>query len=194
MSQTQDTKSIEVFSDQELDAQTLQKMSKQLQNILEMRGDLTLKVAKRVTFLTRFIMIMFGTIAISLLVFVFIIGTRVTVLTDTVTTMNQLFGTMTADMVVMRKHVATMEVKMRNMPSMQKNLISMDKTMIEMNGGTKHMASNMQVIRQDMDKMNLSVNKMDGSFSQTQDSLLKMESDVDRISRPMRIFNKMIGR
>lgn len=194
MNHAQDVTSNEVFLDKTLDAQTLQKMNKQLQNILAMRGDLSLKVAKRVTFLTRFIMIVFGAITISLLLFIIIMSTRISALTDTVNTMNTLFSNMTDDMVIMRKHVAKMEANVGSMPGMQKNLVSMDESMKNMNAGMRDMSTNMKVIRQDMDIMSQSVNKMDDSFSQTQSSLSKMDSDVDRLSRPMRIFNKVIGR
>ena len=194
MKSTHNTQSIDIFSEQELDAQTLQKMSKQLQLILEIRGDLSLKVAKRVTFLTRFVIIVFGSIVVSLLLFMFLMAKNTVMLTETVGTMNHLFTTMTDDMMIMRENVALMEEKVSSMPYMQKNLITMDKNMKGMDGGMKNMATDMQVIRKEMTTMNQSVNKMDDSFSHMQDSLEKMESDVDRISRPMRIFNKMIGR
>jgi methyl-accepting chemotaxis protein len=194
MSKTEQTKSLDIFSDQELDAQLLHKMSKQMQTILEIRGDLSLKVAMRVTFLTRFIMIALGGIVISMLLFLIIISTRISDLSKTVITMNELFGKMTTDMVVMHKHVATMEAMVGSMPSMQKNLVSMDLTMTEMNDGMQNMSKYMQIIRQEMDDMDQSLYRIDGSFNKTQGSLLKMQSDVDKLSSPMRMFNTMTGR
>jgi len=194
MSQKQETKSTEASLDKELDAQTLHKMSRQIQSILAMRGDLNLKVSMRVTFLTRFIMVMLGTITISLLLLMMIMSNRIVVLTDTVNTMNRVFTNMTADMVIMREHVGKMEQNVASMPNMYQNLLSMDKAMLDMNGDIKYMATDMQTIRTDMNKMVISVHKMDGEFNQTQASLLKMQSDVSRLSSPMRIFNKMIGR
>ena len=194
MNQSEHPESLEMFAKQNLDPQTLQKMSLQLQNILAMRGDLSLKVAKRATFLTRFVMLVFGVIAISFLLFMIIMATRIEVLTGTVTTMNQVFTNMTADMVIMRKHVETMEARVGSMPGMQKNLVSMDGTMTQMNTRMKHIAIDMKTIRQDLDDMNQSVNKMDGSFTHMQNSMLKLESDVNRVSSPMRTFNKMVGR
>ncbi len=194
MIETQHTKSNEGSLDQELDAKTLLKMSKQLQNILEIRGDLNLKVAKRVTFLTRFTITIFGVSSVSMLVFIMIMATNIVQLTKTVDTMNTLFGKMTDDMVVMNKNVATMEDRVSSIPSMKKNLVTMDKTMIDMSGGMKNMKSDMKVIRQDMDKMDKSVTQMASSFTQTENSMLKMKSDVNILAKPMRLFNKMIGR
>ena len=192
MSETKQSKS-DTSLDRELDAQTIQKMSRQLQSILAMRGDLNLKVAMRVTFLTRFVMTMLGMITLSLLLLMIIMSNRIVVLTDTVNTMNTVFTNMTDDMVIMREHVGKMETNVASMPNMYQNLISMDKTMIDMNGDIKYMATDMQTIRADMDKMVEAINKMDGEFSQTHDSLIRMQSDVDILSSPMRMFNKMLG-
>jgi len=148
-----------------VDPLLLGQMSKQLQNILAIRGDLSLKVAKRVTFITRFNMIVFGSIAISFLLFMIIMATKINTLTNTVNTMNTIFINMTNDMLVMQKHVAHMESKVSTLPAMQKDLVSMEKTM----------------------------HNMDNSFTEMQNSLNNVQNDVDRISNPIEKLNQLLG-
>ena len=72
MEKTEEFNEAQKKINQDLDPETLQKMSKQMQNILAIRGDLSLRVAQRVTFLIRFNIIVFGVIVISLLLFMII--------------------------------------------------------------------------------------------------------------------------
>lgn len=94
----------------------MQSAAEKFKHIEALKGDLSLKVAMRVTFLIRFVMIAFGVMVSSFLVMMFILSTKINLLTDTVTTMNANFVIMSQDMVSMKGNIQKMDSYVNAMP------------------------------------------------------------------------------
>ncbi len=157
-----------------------------------LRGEMNLRLAKRITAIIRI-----GTI--SLAVIVFAIGLLVAILTwqmqyivTAMNTMNTHFSTMAKNMVVMRQTVAEMETRVQSMPLIVREIEIMDATM-------QAMGRDIHQIGQRMDRMNASVTQVTGSVVQMSQTFARMDSavlgighDVNTMSGPMRMFNNFM--
>jgi methyl-accepting chemotaxis protein len=178
----------------EVDPKSILDLGQRVQHILAMRGDLSLKVATRVTFLIRFTMILFGGLAISMLVMMLIMSSKMGDLTGAIDNMNAHFTHMTEDMKVMRAHVSKMEQSIQAMPNMLTQVDAMNNSMGQMNGSVANMSDDMTSIRQNMDTMRVSVDQIDNNFAHMEQSMGVMRQDVNQMSKPMRLFNQIMGR
>lgn len=178
----------------EVDPKSILDLGQRVQHILAMRGDLSLKVATRVTFLIRFTMVLFGGLAISMLVMMLIMSSKMGDLTGAIDNMNAHFSHMTEDMKIMRAHVSKMEQSIQAMPNMLTQVDAMNHSMGQMNGSVANMSGDMTSIRQNMDTMRVSVDQIDNNFAHMEQSMALMRQDVNQMSKPMRLFNQMMGR
>jgi uncharacterized protein YoxC len=178
----------------QVDPKGILELGQRVQHILAMRGDLSLKVATRVTFLIRFTMVLFGGLAISMLVMMLIMSSKMGDLTGAIDNMNSHFKHMTEDMKIMREHVSKMEQSIQSMPNMLTQVNAMNDSMAKMNTSVAAMSGDMTEIHHNMGTMRHSVDQMDYSFAHMEQSMQVMQQDVNQLSKPMRLFNRMMGR
>lgn len=161
------------------------------QHILKLRGDFSLRVAKRVTFLTRFVVLLFGAMTLFLFLMIYLMSERVNDLSVAIDTMNQHFATMTQDMAVINTAITHMDQDVASMPTMYKNLEGMRGSVGDMKLRIASMQNTMQSISGNMTAMNNNMQVMDSSFVQMDRLVANMRWDVNRLSAPARTFNWM---
>jgi uncharacterized protein YoxC len=171
--------------------QAIQTALKTFSRIMSLRDKMNTRVAERVTLLVRTSLIGFGLVMGAFLFMVMVLSTQMSHITKTITTMNEHFTAMNNDMDSMLfamnkmdKNVATLPVMVKHMDSMYHHVNHMSKNMTVIN-------KDMGVMSEDMTRLATDVSDMKQSFTHLDASVWKMQKNVDHMSTPMRMFNRM---
>ncbi|MBF0399345.1 MAG: hypothetical protein HQL90_01105 [Magnetococcales bacterium] len=158
---------------------------------MNVRSRLNLRVAIRVTAILRVGMISLGVVAIIFLFLLLVLTSKITYMIDVIDTMNSQFTSMSRDMGEMRTVIVQMDQYMATMPVIVQEVDAMKGTVSALNGHINDIATRMQKIDQGLTSITTHVGNMTATFRVMDGSVHGIGRDVNRISRPMKLFNNM---
>jgi methyl-accepting chemotaxis protein len=174
----------------ELETQTLLRDSiLRFNHAMSLRGEMNLRLAKRITAIIRIGMISLAVIVLAIGLLVAILAWQMQYIVTAMSTMNTHFSAMAKNMVTMRDTITLMEAKVQSMPTIVREIEAMDASMAVMN-------TDIERISQRMDRMNTSVAqvthnvlRMSQTFAHMDNAVSGIGTDVNTMSSPMRMFN-----
>lgn len=158
---------------------------------MDVRSRLNLRVAMRVTAILRVGMISLGVVAIIFLFLLFVLTSKITYMIDVIDTMNTQFTSMSKDMGEMRGVIVQMDQYMSTMPVIVQEVGAMQGSVSTLNGHISEIATRMQTIDKGLTRITQHVGNMTGTFRVMDGSVNRIDQDVHRMSRPMKLFNSL---
>jgi methyl-accepting chemotaxis protein len=159
---------------------------------MEIRNNLNLRVARRVTLILRTGIISLGAITVILLVMLVAFNMKLVEMSAVLETMNQKFSSMSANMGKMQVVLKAMDKNVAYLPSIVEETGKM-RGVVEtlsgdihtMSGQVSHLQSNITGITGNLDQMTRTFRVLDVTVHD-------MSVDIDKISKPSRFFNNMM--
>lgn len=169
--------------------ETLRQAVVHFKEAMDVRSRLNLRVAIRVTSILRVGMISLGVVAVIFLFLLLVLTSKITYMIDVIDTMNSQFTSMSKDMGEMRRVIVQMDQHMATMPTIVQEVDGMKGTVSSLNGHIGTIATKMQAIDKGLANITTHVGNMTATFRVMDGSVNRIGQDVNRISRPMKLFN-----
>lgn len=173
----------------EKQAEDVRKAVADFKRAMELRGELNLRVARRVTSILRAGMFSFGVIAVILVGMLIAFTSRVSDMIVVLDTMRVQFSAMSADMQKMRTVVARMDQDMQSFPIVAGELNTMRSTVTEMNANMISMSDKVTGVEHKMRSITANVGQMNQSFRYLEPSVRGLGGNINSASEPMKNFN-----
>ena len=156
---------------------------------MELRGELNLRVARRVTSILRAGMFSFGVIAVILVGMLIAFTSRVSDMIVVLDTMRVQFSAMSTDMQQMNKIVARMDKDMQSFPVISGELGTMRTHVSDMNSNLQSISEKVKRIEYTMRTITTNVGHMNQSFRQLEPSVRGLGGNINTAAEPMKSFN-----
>lgn len=156
---------------------------------MELRGELNLRVARRVTSILRAGMFSFGIIAVILVGMLIAFTSRVSDMIVVLDTMRVQFSAMSSDMQKMNAIVANMDQNMQSFPVISGELGTMRTNVSAMNSNLQSMSEKVRRVEGTMRAITTNVGHMNQSFRQLEPSVRGLGGNINNASEPMKTFN-----
>jgi hypothetical protein len=160
-----------------------------MNNLQNVRSKMFIRVAKRVTGLTRTVMISAGLMSIFGFALVLMMAWQFDNMVNVMTTMNQRFRTMSEDMTQMRHLIDKMDSSVAAMPAIVTRVQSMEHSVAGMNSDMGVIRSEMISMDQRIDQVRHNVVRMSSTFNYMDGAVLGIGRDVNVMSKPMKDYN-----
>ncbi|MEY3219577.1 MAG: hypothetical protein RIT27_934 [Pseudomonadota bacterium] len=177
----------QTWSDDELAHAALQKFN----HTLELRNQMHIRVAMRVTSIIRVGMISIGGLVVAMFLLVLLLLWKFQDMVGAMTTMNQHFSLMSEDMSKMREMILKMDQSMQPMPTITHRVQTMDQSVAAMNQNMDLIAAKMTNMDYTMQQMRANVMRMTTTFSGMDQAVYGIGRDVNVMSKPMKDFNDL---
>lgn len=158
---------------------------------MELRSELNLRVARRVTSILRVGMFSFAVVTVILVVMLFAFTSSVGNMISVLDTMRVQFSSMSADMRQMRTVIAAMDRDLATFPVVVGELDSMRTTVAKMNANLATMSGSMTSVESKMRVITTDVANMNQSFRYLEPALVGIGANVNQASEPMKTFNNI---
>jgi len=156
---------------------------------MDMRTEMNIRVAKRVTALVRGIMVSLGILLMGGFYLLIVLKSHLGDLTLTVQTMNNHMSVMTRDMKDMRYYVSDMQKDMESMQIIVTQVQNMQMDVAKISSSVGKLSGSMLLINQDMVSITQDINGMTTNFHYMEQSVHQINRDVDTMASPMRSWN-----
>lgn len=160
-----------------------------LQEAMDTRTKMTVRIGRRVTFIIRTSAIAFTLVASVMLFLVTVLFTTTQNIVETIVTINRHFDQMTQDMRIMHQKMSKMERHMQSMPLITAEMGAMNVSLANIQQRTGRMSDNMVLMEEGVYRMGGDTHHIKQSFEQMDDEMSEMDYEMNQISRPMRSFN-----
>ncbi len=171
------------------DDQLAQATIKKFNHTLELRNQMHIRVAMRVTSIIRVGMISIGGLVVAMFLLVLLLLWKFQDMVNAMTTMNQHFSMMSDDMGQMREMILKMNQSMQPMPTITQNVQTMDQSVTAMNQNMNLIATKMINMDYTMQQMQTNVMRMTNTFGGMDQAVYGIGRDVNVMSQPMKDFN-----
>ncbi len=175
------------WTDDQLAELTLKKVN----HAIELRNQMHIRVAQRVTSIIRVGMISIGGLIIAMFLLVALLLWKFQDMVNAMTTMNQHFSMMSDDMGKMREMILKMDQSMHPMPAITHNVQTMDQSVAAMNQNMDIIAAKMVNMDYTMQQMRTNVMRMTHTFGGMDQAVYGIGRDVNTMSQPMKDFNNI---
>lgn len=172
-------------------AQGLRQAVADFKQAMELRGELNLRVARRVTSILRAGMFSFGVIAVILVGMLIAFTSRVSDMIVVLDTMRVQFSAMSSDMREMRAVIAQMDQDLQAFPAVVAELDGMRSVVGQMNTNLQSMSKKVTGVENRMQTITLNVDHMNQSFRHLEPSVLGLGGNINKASEPMKNFNSI---
>lgn len=156
---------------------------------MELRGELNLRVARRVTSILRAGMFSFGVIAVILVGMLIAFTSRVSDMIVVLDTMQVQFSAMSSDMRKMRTVIARMDQDLQTFPVVTGELSTMRNSVTQMNANLMSMTEKVTGVENKMRSITANVGHMNQSFRRLEPSVRGLGGNINNASEPMKNFN-----
>ena len=156
---------------------------------MELRGELNLRVARRVTSILRAGMFSFGVISIILVGMLVAFTSRVSDMIVVLDTMREQFSNMSSDMRQMRTVIARMDQDLQTFPLVVAETDAMRTSIGQMSTKLHSMSSTMADVETQMRVITVNVDHMNQSFRLLEPAVLGLGGNINHASEPMKNFN-----
>jgi hypothetical protein len=175
----------QTWSEDQLAQAILQKAN----HTLELRNQMHIRVAQRVTSIIRVGMISIGGLIVAMFLLVAVLLWKFKDMVNAMTTMNQHFSMMSDDMGKMREMILKMDQSMRPMPTITQHVQTMDQSVMAMNKNMDMITTKMLNMDYTMQQMQANVTRMTHTFRGMDQAVYGIGYDVNTMSKPMKDFN-----
>jgi prophage DNA circulation protein len=163
-------------------------------NIISVRDRLNRRVAKRLTFMTRFTMIALGALMVAFMLFMYIMSSKVAELATHIEGIQTNYTTVSGNIENMNYSIATVSTNVSHIKQITPNLKNIDKTTKILTANMAKLDHNLATLTTSLYGIQSSTKELDKSFGEMQFSVYQMGMDVREVSKPVRLFNNMMGR
>jgi uncharacterized protein YoxC len=177
---------------QELDPNAmLQEAVRRISHAVELRNEMHIRIAKRVTAIIRIGMISLGIVGIAMVLLVFMLSYKMNFMIQAMQTMNSHFRSMSDNMSQMRILIVDMEKHVRSMPTIVTEVEKMDSTVRMMRADIDTISTRMDTMNSKITQVGGNVARMTHTFNSMDKAVYGMGRDVNTMSAPMKNFNWM---
>ena len=157
---------------------------------MEIRSATNVRVARRVTAILRIGMVSFGVLALILLLMLYSFTSKMDEMIVALSTMNMQFSSMSEDMTLMRSTLSSMERSISYVPAITLATRDITSTVGEMRAEVDGMKATIVSLDHEIYGITNQVNNMTSQISLLDPTVQHIGRDVNRMSGPMRMFNK----
>ncbi|MBF0161633.1 MAG: hypothetical protein HQL88_05020 [Magnetococcales bacterium] len=170
----------------------LRQAAEHFKQAMEVRSGLNLRVAKRVTAILRVGMISMGVVVVIFLLLLFVLTSKITHMIDIIDTMNRQFTSMAEDMGAMRAVIVQMDQRMTALPVIVTEIGTMQESVASLNKHIHDIGGRMQGIDKSLANITSNVGNMTSTFRVMDGTVHGINWDVQRMARPMKLFNAIV--
>ncbi len=158
---------------------------------MQIRNAMSVRVATRVTAMLRIGMVSMGVVTVILLMMLYAFTSKMDEMIVALDTMHTEFSSMAQDMTTMRTTLAGMERNISHVPAITRATIDMNGTVADMRTHVAGMQDNMGTLKRELNTVTGQVGNMNWQMRTLTPAMHHMGRDVNRMSGPMRLFNRM---
>jgi len=179
-----------VFSEQQVEA--TRRAIADFKRAMELRGDLNLRVARRVTAILRTGMFSFAVITVIMVGMLIAFTSSVKDMIVVMDTMRVQFSSMADNMRVMREVIARMDRDMATLPVVTAELNTMREHVSRMNGELAAMTQKVAAVEGNLQVITTNVGQLNDSFRQVEPALADIGRNVNQASGPVKNLNSFM--
>lgn len=179
---------MEITTEQE---QRLLQATEEFRKAMALRSNMSVRVAKRVTAILRIGMVSFGVLALILLMMLYAFTSKMDEMIAALSTMNGQFSSMSKDMAKIRTTIHQMERNIAYVPAITQATGNIQLTVAGMRSEIDSMSATMTQLNKDMGSITGEMTNITWQMRSIDPAVQYMGHDVNRISGPMRLFNKL---
>lgn len=154
------------------------------------RNTMSIRVAKRVTAILRIGMVSFGVVTLILLLMLFAFTSKMDEMIVALDTMNGQFTTMSENMTMIKSTMNSMQRNIGHVPVITQATVSISSSVAGMRAEVDGMKENIASLNREVYVITNQVGNMNGQIRSIDPAVQYMSRDVNRMSGPMRLFNK----
>ncbi len=178
---------MEITEDQE---ERIRRATEDFRKAMEIRSSMNIRVAKRVTAILRIGMVSFGVVTLILLMMLFAFTSKMDEMIVALDTMNTQFSSMSEDMTTMRSTLYSMERNITHVPVITQAAWGIRGSVAGMRAEVDGMKGTIASLNQEVYGITSQVNNMNLQIRSLDPAVQHIGRDVNRMSGPMRLFNK----
>jgi hypothetical protein len=178
---------MEITAEQE--AQVRQ-ATEEFRKAMEIRNAMSVRVARRVTAILRIGMVSLGVVTVILLMMLYAFTSKMDEMIVALNTMNVEFSSMAQDMTMMKTTLTGMERNISHVPAITLATSDITDTVGGMRGGVYNMQQTIGNLNNEVHAITNQVNNLTWLIRAIDPAVQHMGRDVNRMSGPMRMFNK----
>ncbi|MDM8545656.1 hypothetical protein [Candidatus Venteria ishoeyi] len=175
----------ENLSDQELICQSAEKAF----HSVEIRSQMQLRLATRITAIIRVGMISIGAMSIAILFLILVLSYYLKDMIVAMEVMNNHFSSMSSDMAVMEQRIAKMEQAVVAMPDIVTNVKTMNQSVAFMTHDIHTISASMDNMQNRVNSVSNNMVTMSQTFHAMDGAVYGIGRDVNTMSDPMKGFN-----
>lgn len=179
------------MSNQELHTEISQ-MVADFKRGMELRGNLNLRVARRVSQILRTGIVGLGVLTIILVSMLIAFNMKLVEMSAVLETMNQKFSSMSANMDRMQVVLQAMDRNVAYLPGIVKETGNIQGVVEMLRGDVHAMSERVSHLQTNMTGITGNVDQMTQTFRGLDDTVQNMGVDVNKMSGPSRMFNNMM--
>lgn len=157
---------------------------------MELRSAMNIRVAKRVTGILRIGMVSFGVVTLILVLMLYAFTSKMDQMIVALNTMNGQFSSMSKDMSTMKTTLYSMEHNIAYVPLITQTTSSMSDSVGDMRAEVNGMKNIISALNFQVYGVTDKVNNITGQMGELDPAVQHIGRDVNRMSGPMRLFNK----
>lgn len=159
---------------------------------MEIRNNLNLRVARRVTQILRAGMLGLGTLTVILVMMLIAFNTRLVAMSAVLETMNQKFSSMSESMGKMQVVIQAMDSNVAYLPVMVIETGKMQPAVRDLHGEIQAISGRVSHLQGNMTAITGNVEQMTQTFRGLDSTVQYMGADINKISGPSRMFNNIM--
>ncbi|MBF0157902.1 MAG: hypothetical protein HQL58_00085 [Magnetococcales bacterium] len=171
--------------------QALRQAADDFKKAMAIRNNFNIRIARRVTAILRVGMVSMGVVAIIFLLLLLVLTSKITYMIDVIDTMNYQFTSMAKDMATMRTVIVQMDQHVATLPVIVQEIGTMKGSVSSLHHNIDDIAARMKGIDDSLTTITYNVGNMTNTFRVMDGHVNGIGHDVQRMSRPMKLFNSM---
>lgn len=159
--------------------------------IMAMQQSANKSAQKRISFIYKVVLAGFLFVLVAFVGTAYVMTTQMHKGTDSLRFMNQNMVKISSQMLQMNQTMLLMQQDMQSMNDMVRKINTMTRQVGSMNQSIQGINDEMTSVRQNVEQVSMSMKKMNTEFYHMQGSVYRLGGDIDNITKPMRMFNKV---
>ena len=178
---------MEITEDQE---ERIRQAKEDFKKAMRIRISTSISVAKRVTAILRIGMVSFGIVTLILILMLFAFTSKMDEMIVALDTMNRQFSSMAGNMTMIKSTMISMERNIGHLPAITRATTGISSSVAGMRAEVDGMKGTIASLNREVYLVTNQVGNMNGQIRAIDPAVQYMSRDVNRMSGPMRMFNK----
>ncbi len=158
---------------------------------MRLRGEINLRVARRVTLILRLGMVSVALFSLVMLFMLSAFSGQVKEMRGALMTMNNQFSSISQDMARIRNILVVMEGRVAEIDTLASHTSAIAGSMLSVDRSMGLITDDVAALRQEVDGITAQVQQMQGEFRGLEPTVHGIGRDVHRMGGPMRLFNDL---